>query len=97
MGNSSYFRFDYDNRQSIYIPRTAETPLMKGTVIFYVENFRRVTALPKYTSISIKIGLYILGCTNYKTADSLKQFLPPMPKMATLKTATTRLFTWLCV
>ena len=52
---------------------------------FYVENFRRVTALPKCKSISIKIGLFILGCMNYKTAYSLKQFLPPMPKMATLK------------
>ena len=62
----------------------------------YLENFRRVTALPKCKSISIKIGLCILGCMNYKTAYSLKQFLPPMPKMATLKTATTRLFTSLC-
>ena len=62
----------------------------------YVENFRRVTALPKCKSISIKIGLCIPGCMNYQTAYSLKQFLPPMPKMATLKTATTRLFTSLC-
>ena len=63
---------------------------------FYVENFRQVTALPKCKSISIKIGLCKLGCMNYKTAYSLKQFLPPVPKMATLKTATTRLFTSLC-
>ena len=78
------------------VPRSAETPLVKGTVTIYVENFRRVTALPKCKSISIKIGLCILGCMNYKTAYSLKQFLPPMPKIATLKTATTRLFTSLC-
>ena len=82
--------------QRCLVPRSAETPLVKGTVIFYVENFRRVTALSKCKSISIKIGLCILGCMNYKTAYSLKQFLPPMPKMATLKTATTRLFTSLC-
>ena len=31
---------------------------------FYVENFRQLTALPKFTSISIKIGLRILGCMN---------------------------------
>ena len=63
---------------------------------FYVENLRRVTALPKCKSISIKISLCIIGCLNYRTAYSLKQFLPPMPKMATLKTATTRLFTSVC-
>ena len=62
----------------------------------YVENFRQLTALPKYTSISIKICLRILGCMNWKTAYSLKQFLPPIPKKATFKTATTRLFTSLC-
>ena len=47
---------------------------------FYVENFCRVTALPKCKSILIRIGLCILGCMNYKTAYSLKQFLPPMPR-----------------
>ena len=52
---------------------------------FYVENFRRVTGLPKCKSISIKIGICILGCMIYKTAYSLKQFLPPMLTMATLK------------
>ena len=63
---------------------------------FYVENFRRMTALPKWRSISIKIYLCILGYKNYKAAYSLKQFVPPMPKRATLKTATTGLFTSLC-
>ena len=63
---------------------------------FYMENFRRMTAPPKWRSISIKIDLCILGYMNYNTAYSLKQFIPPMPKRVTLKTVTTRLFTSLC-
>ena len=56
-------------------------------------DFSAVEGTAKCTSISVKIALCIFWYISYKTAYSLRQSLPPIPKMATLNTETTRLFT----
>ena len=62
---------------------------------FRVEIFLQLTAIPKRTSISIKIGLGICWCMIYKTAYSLRQSLAPITKTAALSTVTNRLYTLL--
>ena len=63
---------------------------------FHMEIFQQLTALPKWASISLKIGLHIFGCIIYKMAYSLRQSLPPKQKTVTLNTVNTHLCTSLC-
>ena len=46
-------------------------------------DFSAVEGTAKCTSISVKLALCIFWYISYKTAYSLRQSLPPIPKMAT--------------
>ena len=70
---------------------SAKTPLYKPI------HFRQFTALLKYTSISTKFGLRILGyIVEKKTAFSFIQSTPRILELVISNTVTNRLFTLLC-
>ena len=60
------------------VPRSAETPLVKKSIENVVEKIRNVTALPKYTPISLKFRLPVPWCVLSLAAYSLNWTIPLM-------------------
>ena len=60
------------------VPRSAETPLVKGCIENVVEKIRNVTALSKYTPISLKFRLPVPWCVLSSAAYSLNWTIPLM-------------------
>ena len=60
------------------VPRSAETPLVKGSFENVVEKIRNVTALSKYTPISLKFRLPVPWCVLSSAAYSLNWTIPLM-------------------
>ena len=60
------------------VPRSAETPLVKGCIEKDVDKLRIVTALPKYAPISFKFRLPVPWCVLSSAAYSLNWTIPLM-------------------
>ena len=60
------------------VPRSAETPLVKGCIEKDVDKLRNVTALPKYAPILPKFRLPVAWCVLSSAAYSLNWTIPLM-------------------
>ena len=60
------------------VPRSAETPLVKGCIEKDVDKLRNVTALPKYAPILPKFRLPVAWCVLSSAAYSLNWTIPSM-------------------